>query len=71
MAKTMTEPKCLKCGDDIEYDDCYDIEYDGDWVERFYTGHCVKCNTDHLWSELYEFKSIEKLRIENDDTKDE
>ena len=62
----MDKLKCLKCGGMIAYDDCYDIECDEDFVERFYSGHCLNCNTDHLWSELYKFKSIEKLRIERD-----
>ena len=67
----MFEPICLKCGGMIKYDDCYDFECDGDWVERFYCGHCVDCNTDHLWSELYKFESVEKLRIERDVDKNE
>ena len=67
----MKELKCLKCGGEIEYDDCYDVECDNEYVERFYCGHCIKCDTDHLWSELYKFESIEKLRIESDEEKEE
>lgn len=55
---------CLKCGGEIEYDDCYNYDCDDDWVERFYAGHCMDCGTDHQWSELYKFESIENLRIE-------
>ena len=62
----MIEPKCLKCGGEIEYCDCYDTEYDGETVVRHYNGYCMKCNTDHLWSEIYRFEQIEKLRIERD-----
>lgn len=63
----MDELKCKKCGGDIECDDCYNIECDAEWVERFYCGHCVECGTDHLWSELYEFNSVVDLRIEGDE----
>ena len=67
----MTEPKCLKCGGEIEYYDCYDIECDEEAVIRHYSGYCMECETDHLWSEVYKFEKIEKLRIESDGVKDE
>lgn len=58
----MEELKCLNCGGEIEYDDCYDMECWGDSVIRSYSGHCIECNKDFLWEEVYEFKKIHDLR---------
>ena len=65
----MTEPKCLKCGGMIEYDDCLDTEHgmgDEDVIICLYVGHCIECNTDYSWKEEYKFDKIKELLIEGE-----
>ena len=65
----MIEPKCLKCGGMIEYDDCLDMEHCGDNDDTIvccYVGHCIECEQNHSWIEEYKYTSRRNLQIEGE-----
>lgn len=57
-------PKCLKCGCELELDDCYDTEFNGDTVLTHNIGYCPNCGTDHQWEEVYKFEKFQKVEID-------
>lgn len=57
-------PKCLKCGTELELDDCYDTEFNGDTVLTHNIGHCPNCNTNHQWEEVYKFEKFQNVEID-------
>ena len=55
---------CPKCGSErISTDDCYDYEVSSDYVVRQYCGHCMDCNVDVDWDEVYTFSHYENVRL--------
>ena len=63
-SESANEPKCLKCGGMIEYDDCSNLEYKENFIQRKYWGHCVECKTDYIWEEEYKFSKIKNLQFD-------
>ena len=57
-------PKCLKCGCELELDDTYGTEFNGDTVTTYNIGHCPNCDTDHQWEEGYKFEKFQDLEID-------
>lgn len=57
-------PKCLKCGCELELDDTYDTEFNGDTVLTHNIGHCPNCGTDYQWEEVYKFEKFQDLEID-------
>lgn len=58
--------KCPKCGStNVEYDDYYDMSTFGDTVIQYWSGHCMECNVNLCWKEIFEFK--ETINIVVDD----
>ena len=62
----MNEFECLKCGGELEFDDCLDEEFDGFRYRRVVYGHCEDCGTSHSWVEVYKFLENEELRIDEE-----
>ena len=58
------EERCLVCGGELEFDDCLDIEPDGDIVLMHYIGHCSKCGQDHRWTDVYQFECTKDLKLD-------
>lgn len=55
---------CPNCGGIIERDDTYDSYPDVDYIVYFCIGHCVECETEYQWKEIYdciEVKDIEEV----------
>lgn len=60
--RELTEPRCPKCGSfEVEYEDCIDMDVELDCVIRYMVGHCMECETDLQWGEIYEFTEITEL----------
>ena len=53
--------KCIKCGGIIECDDVFDQFTCDDRHIDYCCGHCVNCDTDYQWKEVYEFTGQEDL----------
>ena len=55
---------CPVCGreDSIIYDDCFDFDFEGDYIVRNFVGHCHNCNAKILWDEVYNFSHYENIR---------
>ena len=61
--------KCEKCGGAIQYEDCLDMEHDGDYDDTIicsYSGYCHKCKTKYTWVEEYKYHHRRNLEITND-----
>ena len=70
MAKYKTELLCPDCNEIIEEDDCYDtettyIEDDGQFAEiKHCIGHCVKCEKEYQYDEVYTFVGYTNIKEE-------
>lgn len=53
--------KCPKCGGIIEYDDTYDSSTCDEWHIDYCFGHCLNCDTNYQWKEIYNYKGPEDL----------
>lgn len=60
------ELKCLKCGGRIIEDDCYYSIAINTKVFREKVGHCDWCGTNHSWTDVYEYVSMEDFKIEGE-----
>lgn len=47
--------KCIKCGGIIECDDVFDQSTCDDRHIDYCCGHCIDCDTNYQWKEVYEF----------------
>lgn len=62
----MEELKCPHCGsNNIDIDDCLDMDCNGDWVTRKYCGFCMDCETNLTWEENFKFESYSNIKIDN------
>ena len=52
---------CPKCGGTVFADDCYDLQQSIDNVIAFYTGHCIKCQTNFQWEVYYTWSGVSDL----------
>ena len=52
---------CPKCGGIIENDDTYDSSSDFSYIVCFCVGHCVKCETEYQWKEVYGYVGVEDI----------
>lgn len=55
--------ECLKCGAPIECDDIYDFNTCDNKHINYCIGHCLECNTEYNWQEIYKFEGQENLKI--------
>lgn len=46
-------PKCPKCGAEIDIDDTIDIDYDDEWLSLKRIGFCSGCNANYQWVTNY------------------
>lgn len=53
--------KCPKCGGIIEYDDTYDSSSCDNIIIEYCCGHCLNCNTEYQWKEIYNLERTEDL----------
>ena len=53
--------KCPKCGGIIEFDDCCDSYTDEEVHVNYCYGHCLNCETNYKWKEIYEYTRQEDL----------
>lgn len=58
----MHEMKCLKCGGIIDYDAILNHTVDEDKVIDYCVGHCVDCDAEYQWEDVYEFTGQVNLR---------
>lgn len=54
--------KCPKCGGSIVWDDTFDQSTCDNRHIDYCCGHCVNCDTDYQWKEVYEFTGQEDLQ---------
>lgn len=55
------EMRCPKCGGTIEFDYlCGKFSQDNEYINCC-RGHCVNCETDYQWKEVYKFMRQEDL----------
>lgn len=48
--------KCRKCGGVVEHDDTFDTStYDDRHIE-YCVGHCLSCDTEYQWKEIYVYE---------------
>lgn len=53
--------KCPKCGGIIQYDDTFDSStYDDKYIEYCY-GHCLSCDANYQWKEIYVYEGPDYL----------
>ena len=58
--------KCPKCGSkNIDYYDCYNTSSFDDIVIQYWSGHCVECNVNLCWKEIFEFKKTMNVVIDD------
>ncbi len=57
-------PECLKCGCELELDDCVDTEFYGNTAITHNLGSCPNCGTLYQWEKVYKFEKFQDLRIE-------
>lgn len=57
-------PKCPKCGGEIELDDVIDESEGFDEFYKDCVGHCLSCETDYQWVDVYDFKFKEMRKLE-------
>lgn len=53
--------KCPKCNGVIECDDTFDTSTCDDRHIEYCVGHCINCDTEYQWKEVYIFKGQEDL----------
>lgn len=47
-------PKCQYCGQELNADECYDMEFDTSYATQYCIGTCSKCNITYQWIESYQ-----------------
>lgn len=47
---------CPHCNGKIKVDDRIDINVDEEYVECSMIGHCIECEKDYTWYDLYQYK---------------
>lgn len=57
---------CPVCGAELEEDDCFDHEYNGDSVERLIVGYCPHCEEGYQWREVFFFGGCSKIEKTED-----
>ena len=57
---------CPTCGGELEEDDCFDHEYNGDSMERLVYGHCPYCGNSYQWREVFFFGGHSKIEKTED-----
>ena len=61
----MEDVLCLKCGGELEVDDCLDTDFNGSEMHAFIVGHCCECGAEHQWTENYKFSNYSNLVVDN------
>ena len=53
MAVYVKNPKCPKCGAELDFDTTIDLDYDDEWLCLKCVGWCSVCNTNYRWTTNY------------------
>ena len=53
MAIYVKNPKCPKCGAELDIDDTLDFNYDDEWLSLKQVGSCPACGTYYQWDTNY------------------
>ena len=60
--KTITNPICPKCKEEILWQEVISMYYDDEGVYSKVRGECLKCGTEYEWTEHYEFSHNTNLK---------
>lgn len=60
------EIKCPSCDGSMEYDDLEDNEFVGSHYNAHWSGKCSCCGSRVVWTEVYTFSHVERIKIEED-----
>ena len=53
MAVYVKNPKCPKCGAELDVADTIDLDHDDEWLSLKHVGWCPACSTDYQWVTNY------------------
>lgn len=52
---------CPNCGEALEQDECYDTNFESDYIINLFAGHCPTCDKEFQWVEVYEFAGVDGI----------
>lgn len=59
-------PTCPYCHKELLYDDMYDEYNGGNYIYRYYNGHCPNCSRNFKWTERYNLVELYDLEEEEE-----
>lgn len=58
----MTQVKCIYCGEEVEVEESYNIEFDDVNAYEYCGGHCMGCGREYEWK--YKYTIVDVLDLE-------
>lgn len=52
---------CPNCSEELEQDECYDTNFEGEYVANFIAGHCPNCKKEFQWVEVYNYAGVDEI----------
>ena len=52
---------CPNCGAELEQDECYNSNFESDFITYYVAGHCPTCDKEFQWVEVYDYAGVEDI----------
>lgn len=52
---------CPHCGEELIQDECYDTNFEGEYIANYIAGHCPTCEKEFQWVEVYNYAGVDEI----------